>query len=73
MSLSENTTIANCGAAAPLAVRMTKRSIYEGLAWSPREAARREARLQGETTQTEDFREGAAALLDKRPARFRGR
>lgn len=58
--------------AAPLAVRATKRSLYEGLGWSPRDAARREAALQGQSTQTEDFREGTAALLEKREPRFRG-
>jgi len=32
-----------------------------------------EARLQGQMGQTEDFREGVAAFLEKRPARFTGR
>lgn len=32
-----------------------------------------EARLQGECGQTEDFREGVAAFLEKRPALFTGR
>ncbi|WP_323041008.1 enoyl-CoA hydratase-related protein [Gemmobacter sp.] len=32
-----------------------------------------EARLQGECARTEDFREGVAAFLQKRPARFQGR
>lgn len=32
-----------------------------------------EARLQGECGRTEDFREGVAAFLEKRPARFLGR
>lgn len=32
-----------------------------------------EARLQGECGRTDDFREGVAAFLEKRPARFTGR
>lgn len=59
--------------AAPLAVRWTKRSIYEGLGWDPRNAARREAHVQSRTFETEDSREGIAALLAKRPPKFQGR
>lgn len=59
--------------AAPLAVRWTKRSLYEGLAWEPRTAARREALLQSRSFETEDFREGVAALLAKREPAFKGR
>ena len=32
-----------------------------------------EAELQSEAARTEDFREGVAAFLEKRPARFQGR
>jgi enoyl-CoA hydratase/carnithine racemase len=59
--------------AAPLAVRWTKRSIYEGLAWDPRRAARLEAHAQSRTAETEDAREGIAALLGRREPAFRGR
>jgi len=59
--------------AAPLAVRWTKRSLYEGLAWDPKTAARREAAVQSRSFETEDFREGVAALLAKREPKFRGR
>jgi enoyl-CoA hydratase/carnithine racemase len=59
--------------AAPLAVRWTKRSIYEGLGWDPRTAARWEAHEQSRTIETEDAREGIAALLAKRDPNFRGR
>ncbi len=60
-------------AAAPLAVRATKRAIRRGLAQDARDAARYEAYAQAETLATEDAREGIAALLEKRPPRFTGR
>jgi len=59
--------------AAPLAVRWTKRSIYQGLAWDPKTAARHEALVQSRTFETEDFREGTKALLEKREPKFQGR
>jgi enoyl-CoA hydratase/carnithine racemase len=59
--------------AAPLAVRWTKRSIYAGLGWDPRSAARDEAHVQSRTFETDDAREGIAALLAKRPPKFQGR
>jgi enoyl-CoA hydratase/carnithine racemase len=59
--------------AAPLAVRWTKRSIYQGIAWDPKAAARHEGLVQSRTMETEDFREGTKALLEKREPRFRGR
>ncbi len=64
---------AEIASAAPLAVRWTKRSLYEGLAWDPKTAARREAHVQSRSFETEDFREGVAALLAKREPRFSGR
>jgi enoyl-CoA hydratase/carnithine racemase len=59
--------------AAPLAVRWTKRSIYQGLSWDPKTAARHEALVQSRTFETEDFREGTKALLEKREPKFQGR
>ena len=59
-------------ASAPLAVRATKRALYQGLGWEVRRAAWREAFVQAETLQTADFAEGVAALLEKREPRFRG-
>ena len=59
--------------AAPLAVRWTKRSIYQGLTWDPAGAARHEALVQSRSMETEDFQEGVAALLGRREPDFRGR
>ena len=60
-------------AAAPIAVRATKRAIRRGLGLDAREAARAEAYAQAETVATDDAREGVAALLEKRAPRFTGR
>ena len=59
--------------AAPLAVRWTKQSIYSGLDWDPRSAARHEALVQSRTAETEDSREGIKALLERRTPEFKGR
>ncbi len=58
--------------AAPIAVRMTKRSIYQHAGWDPVAAARAEAHAQSRTLETEDSKEGILALLEKRPPEFRG-
>jgi len=62
-------TVAAC---APLAVRLMKQSLYRGLSWDPRSAARAEAFAQAATLATEDAREGIRALLEKREPEFRG-
>jgi 2-(1,2-epoxy-1,2-dihydrophenyl)acetyl-CoA isomerase len=61
-------------AAAPTrGVAMTKRLFDAAAASTLDEQLEREAQLQSAATQTEDFREGVAAFLEKRPARFSGR
>jgi enoyl-CoA hydratase/carnithine racemase len=60
-------------AAAPLAVRWTKRSIYRGLSWEPRAAAESESHVQSRSAETDDAREGIRAMLSKREPVFRGR
>ena len=62
--------IAGC---APVAVRMMKRSFYQGLGWDVRRAAFDEAFAQAATLETEDAAEGMKALLEKRPPEFHGR
>ncbi len=60
-------------ASAPIAVRMMKRTFYEGLGWEPKAAAWKEAKAQAATLETADAKEGVAALLQKRAAQFTGR
>lgn len=60
-------------AGSPIAVRMMKRSFYDALGWDIRAAAHAEAYAQAITVDTEDFREGMAALLAKRAPVFKGR
>jgi enoyl-CoA hydratase len=59
-------------ACAPEAVRLMKRSLYDGAGWDPRGAARLESLVQAATMRSEDAREGIRALLEKREPRFRG-
>ena len=58
---------------APLAVRLTKRSLRRGLEWDPRGAALHEALVQAETLETEDAAHGIDALLRKETPKFTGR
>ena len=58
---------------APMAVQTMKASIRRGLGLQIREAAIEEARLQAESLNTEDAKEGIRAVLEKREPQFRGR
>ena len=58
---------------APMAVQQMKASIRRGLAWEIREAALYEAGLQAASLDTEDAKEGVAAILEKREPDFKGR
>ena len=53
-------------------IGMTKRLIDHALNATLERQLEREAELQTAATQTEDFKEGVAAFLEKRPAQFRG-
>jgi enoyl-CoA hydratase/carnithine racemase len=58
---------------APMAVRFMKKSLYEGMGWEVRRAAFQEAMAQAITVETDDVKEGIAALLEKREPVFTGR
>ena len=54
------------------AVGMTKRLIDQAPNATLEQQLEREADMQTAATQTEDFKEGVAAFLEKRPAQFQG-
>jgi len=52
---------------------MTKRLIDQAIGSTLEDQLEREAQLQASATQSEDFREGVSAFLEKREPRFQGR
>jgi 2-(1,2-epoxy-1,2-dihydrophenyl)acetyl-CoA isomerase len=54
-------------------IGMTKRLFDAAATATLEEQLEREAQLQAAATQTDDFREGVAAFLEKRPPKFQGR
>ena len=57
----------------PVAIRMAKKAINEGLGMSLREGEDLEAQCQGICFSTEDKMEGVKAFLEKRPPNFKGK
>jgi 2-(1,2-epoxy-1,2-dihydrophenyl)acetyl-CoA isomerase len=64
---------AELAALPPLGVGMTKRLLDRAGSSTLEEQLEREAQLQTAATKTEDFQEGVAAFLEKRPPQFKGR
>ena len=60
-------------ASLPRSAGMVKRQLRKTMTLSLPEQLKLEARMQDEAGRTEDFREGVAAFMEKRPARFTGR
>ena len=57
----------------PIAMRLTRLHVYKGLGMDLETAIQMVAPTAAITWASEDYKEGAAAFLEKRPARFQGR
>ena len=64
---------ADMAASAPLAVRAIRATLRDGLADEVAAAVDHERAEQDRLMRTEDFREGVAAVSERRPGRFTGR
>ncbi len=58
---------------APLALKLTKKVLYQNLAYDPRGALDAEAAAQAKTMGTQDAREGITAMMQKREPKFTGK
>ena len=58
---------------APLAVQATKRSVWEGLGMSLRDAYKNESQISSDIFSTEDAKEGPKAFAEKRKPNWQGR
>ena len=58
--------------AAPLAIQRSKRAIYEGLDMDLESTMKYIQPLMGEIQQSEDYKEGNRAFIEKREPVFRG-
>lgn len=58
---------------APLAVRATKQSVWEGLSLPLKEAYKNESAISSYIFQTEDAKEGPKAFAEKRPPNWQGK
>jgi enoyl-CoA hydratase len=58
---------------APLAVRATKQSVWEGLGMSLSDAYKNESKISSYIFQTEDAKEGPKAFAEKRKPNWQGK
>jgi enoyl-CoA hydratase/carnithine racemase len=68
-----NSLAREIAAAAPLAVRLVKKSIYRGAQHTLEDMLDYEALNQGLTFTTADAREGVTAMMEKREPKFQGK
>ena len=64
---------ARIAAGPPIAIRLAKRALYQGVGGNLRDALARETAAQNVCFETDDAREGALAFVEKRAPVFQGR